>query len=126
MLRDLVRCGECRSELLHAKAPDYLDGSLWCRACGEETVVASAISDAFGEKWDIHRMVKDGEDHPIGTCPHCDRETFVIAEDECAHCGEGRLHDVCGRCEASLSLDEQELDGYCSYCSHVADRARDD
>lgn len=119
----LIRCPDCHSDLLHAEQTTYYDCEFTCFACGEETKLFQVIEDALA--W-VHAeaaysRTKNGEMHPIGTCPHCSLEAFSIHADVCLACGEGRAYMDCLRCGISLSLDEQE-NGFCSYCNHIMDK----
>lgn len=121
-----LRCPHCRSALIQAIDEDdvYPDIELQCKSCGSEfsfnDVVEQCIDDLLSG--DAHRQMKDGEESPYGTCPNCAKETFIIEEDCCVACESGLDYTSCSACEVKLSLDEQELDGVCSYCKYKFDK----
>ncbi len=121
---DYLECPRCGSSLIEAAAnTSYFDATFTCRACGVGTDLSEAIPRALaalyaGEAYDV---AKDGGEPSIGTCPVCNAEAFHVEDDVCLVCGESRQYTECERCEANLSLDEQET-GLCSYCQHMADK----
>src|SRR5206468_2644212 len=82
---DDVMCPSCRSSLVRQRNPDNTKQSelaLYCSACGEGHELGPVLSLAFEEAFGIeaHIAVKDGGEPPIGTCPECGEETYVVAE----------------------------------------------
>ena len=102
---------------------DYWQSAVECLACGKRSEIADVLPAALERTHAgaAYQAMKDGEEHPIGTCPTCSAEAFSREEDMCLVCGEGRSFTACGRCEAELSLDEQDT-GLCSYCQHMTDK----
>lgn len=120
-----LRCPRCHSALVKPTDPDA--GSVFsiefsCSSCGHVTAVEemaeSALSECFAG--DIYLAIKDAEPAPIGTCPECGRETFILQEDMCAACGEILSYYECAVCGESLGLDDQDGGGLCSYHHYQA------
>jgi hypothetical protein len=83
----------------------------------------AALKIAYGCA--AYEAYKEGAPAPIGRCPTCGVDAFHDEDDVCLVCGEGRPYSNCERCDASLSLDEQET-GMCSYCQHMYDKMMND
>jgi DNA-directed RNA polymerase subunit RPC12/RpoP len=118
------RCPECGSQLQRPVDPSLSldDLVLACRSCGHEAEADEFVEDALKDGVDRFTPVKDGDRDPIGNCPNCMQEAFIIDEDVCARCGSGRTHSRCMRCDSELDLEEQELGGLCGYCEHVSSK----
>ena len=71
---------------------------------------------------DAYLNAKEGGEPPYGRCLQCDKETFIYAEERCIACEEELEYTNCLRCEEHLSLDDQSLDGLCSYCHYALDK----
>ncbi|MES1174032.1 MAG: hypothetical protein ABUL62_06860 [Myxococcales bacterium] len=119
-------CTECSSQLQRPKdASAGLDDLvIACRSCGHEANADEFVEEALRDcaAFSSYRAIKDGDRDPIGTCPECGQETFILDEDSCARCGSGRTYDRCIRCNAHLEIDEQELEGLCGYCEHMSSK----
>ncbi len=128
LVLDSLRCTECSSTLVRAGVGEFPDCEFTCQSCAAEMSAAEIVEDALEhrEGGKFHRLAKEGEPLPVGECPSCNASAFVLSEDCCFFCGEGRPYDRCLRCEAHLSLEEQELEGMCSYCDHMWHRAMED
>lgn len=119
---EYLRCPACNSALVKAMDEDdaFPDINLLCKSCSEEfcfnDVVEECVQELLSES--AYRRVKDGEESPFGTCPSCDKETFVLAEGCCVACESGLDYTNCSACEEPLTLDEQANDGMCSYCHY--------
>jgi len=122
-----IRCPDCHSSLIKTEDEgDYhLDTSLFCSYCGYnfvfEEVIEQCLSDGLRAK--THTAIKEGDQPPLGTCPDCYRDTYLIAEDCCTACGYKREYCECEMCGTTLSLDEQDLEGLCSGCQNGWDKA---
>jgi hypothetical protein len=121
-----LRCPECRSSLVEAPYEDdsYPAINLHCKSCSHDFSFSDVVEACVDEllSVDAHRNIKDGGESPYGTCPQCGKETFVHAEECCVAC-EGSLdYTNCSACDEPLSLDEQDLDGMCSYCKYKFDK----
>lgn len=124
-----LRCPQCQSALVKptgVKVETVYDTEFSCSSCGEVTTVSEMVEDALSEcfGFEMFLAVKDGDTSPIGTCPECGRDTFIIEEDLCAACGGSLEHYECGVCGDSLGPDDQEFDGLCSY--HYHQKMKDD
>ncbi len=120
---DGLQCDDCGSELMRVKGgTTYPDVHLVCDACGAEPstteILSAALRDEYHFEW--YQAVKDGEVDPLGACPECGKETYLISEDQCMLCLESRPYQRCIRCDEQLGLDEQDNSGLCGYCLHMA------
>lgn len=126
-LLDSLECPHCGSMLLEATSGDYIDSEYECHVCGKPSSLAvllpPVIKIAFAGA--AYEAYKDGGAAPIGTCPTCYADAFHVGDDVCLVCGEGRQYTSCDRCEAELSLDEQDS-GMCSWCQHMFDKVMSD
>ncbi|WP_242344105.1 hypothetical protein [Anaeromyxobacter terrae] len=113
-------CPECSSELIQAIGTEYADLAFVCRACGARSELPGVLEKALEGEYagDAYEAAKDGDEPPLAVCPNCCSETFVVASDVCLVCGEGRSYENCNLCGNSLSVEEQDFDGLCSYCHH--------
>ena len=121
-----LRCPQCSSALIEAPHGDdeYPMINLHCKSCSEDFSFSDVVEDCVNEllSGDAHTSIKDGGDSPYGACPHCDKDTFILAEACCVACEGGLEYTECSRCEEPLSLDDQSLDGMCSYCKYTFDK----
>ncbi|HVY30066.1 MAG TPA: hypothetical protein VHB79_26090 [Polyangiaceae bacterium] len=117
-------CPECGSQLQRPidTSSSLDDLILECRSCGHKADADEFVAGALNDGVDRFTPVRDGDRDPIGNCPNCMQETFILDEDVCARCGSGRSHTECIRCGAELELDEQDLGGVCGYCEHVTSK----
>ena len=125
---ELLRCGECTSDLLRVVGNSpYPDTELICDECGHEAVVAVLLPPALGEQysWEAYIAVTDGGETPVGTCPTCDSEAYVLAEDFCMVCEETKPYSTCLRCGADMGLDEQD-GATCGACDYGLQKVLDD
>lgn len=117
-----IRCGDCGSELIRVTEGDFYPNiELVCDACGAEPSTAATLSAALKDEYGFERYqaVKDGEEDPLGICPECFEETYLISEDQCMLCLDSRSYQSCIRCDQQLGLDEQDNSGICGYCVHI-------
>ncbi|MDD5057725.1 MAG: hypothetical protein PHQ60_07615 [Sideroxydans sp.] len=120
-----LRCSKCHSALVKPIAPEtkpYQSIEFSCSSCGHVNFLDEMAEEALGECFDyeIYSAVKDGGDSPIGTCPECDQETFIIQEDLCAACGGCLSYYECACCHEALGSDDQNYGGLCGYHYHLA------
>lgn len=117
-----LRCPECYSELIYTTTADdeYPEINLGCKSCHHEfnfigrvelCVTESLAGDAFLSE-------KDGGGPIYGACNWCNTETFVHEEMCCVVCGTTLDYTHCRVCGEGLSLEEQDLEGFCSHCYH--------
>jgi hypothetical protein len=119
-------CPECESHLVERRDTskthhEYADSD--CRACGakieaERLVVATLDAHFAAES---HFAAKDGDDPPLGACPECGLETYVIWQEEngCAWCCESL--DECSMCSTSLTPSNVSADSnsLCGHCANI-------
>jgi uncharacterized protein (DUF983 family) len=115
-----LSCPECGSRLLMAMGTAFQDAKFRCQACGAETDSVRTMEASLEEEHAgaTYEAAKDGVEPPVATCPNCLSETFLVHERVCAVCGEGLPHERCNLCGTNLSVEEQDFDGLCSWCSN--------
>lgn len=125
-----VRCPQCDSELLkplETTRQDWYSLPFRCSHCGKsfpfEELAEGAVEECLAAE--AHISIKDGGESPYEQCPDCGRETYLVADAVCAACGYEVEFSECPVCGASLSVQEQEFGGLCSYHHYVAERERD-
>jgi hypothetical protein len=122
-----IRCPDCHSSLIKTEDEgDYnISTSLVCSLCGHDFVLDEVIKQCLsdGLSTETYVAIKEGSEPPLGTCPDCYRDTYLIAEDCCTACGYKREYFECEMCGTPLSLDEQDLEGLCSGCQYDWDKA---
>lgn len=117
-----LRCDECGSPLL-VPGPTGAE-ALVCRSCGVEE-----SRDSFAERAVEHQLRSDrspapGDPEEEGqyvTCPFCQRETYILAERQCAACGEVCAH-VCSACGQDIPASELSDGSICGYCEHMSSK----
>ena len=121
------RCTSCNSDLVKTdESGEYkTDIPLVCNSCGNVFVVEEVIEPALEELLGflVYQSIKDGDEPPFGNCPHCHMETYVFSECICIRCEDKLEFENCVRCDAELSIDEQDLSGLCGYCNHMLEKA---
>jgi ribosomal protein L37E len=117
-------CPECGSPLQRPVDPSCQldDMVVECRSCGHQAEADEFVEQALRDGVDRHTPIRDGDRDPIGTCPQCTQDTFIVDEDLCARCGSGRTHTTCVRCGSDLDIEEQDFDGICGYCEHMTSK----
>ena len=120
-----LRCPICQSALVRPTDPSVVpvfQQEFSCSSCAHKSDLADMVLDALAEHFsgEIYSSAKDGEPSPLGFCPECGRETFIIQEDMCAACGESLTFYECAVCFASLGPEDQDANGLCGYHYHQA------
>lgn len=117
-----LRCPECGSALIFCDdaGDEYPEIRLSCKSCGNKFSFASVVEECVEASLgvDAHMALKEGDQPPYDTCPECGRGAFVYEEGCCVACGYEMEYDSCEQCGERLTLDEQWLEGKCSYCQH--------
>lgn len=123
LVQERLRCGFCGSELVAVVA-----SKAQCRACGKEEDVEDSALKTLREELarDFHEAATEGGPEPLVWCEQCSRESFVVGDDACFLCGEGRQYTECLRCGNGISAEEQGLGGLCSWCEHMSAKAMAD
>ena len=121
-----LRCPACYSSLIKTEdGGDYSVSSLLiCSSCGEEFDFGDVVEQCLSESLaaESYTAMKEGCEAPLGTCPSCHSETYMLAEGICAACDYELEYHECYICGTGISLDEQFLGGLCSYCQHLMDK----
>lgn len=135
-----IRCDFCESSLVklikHKKFSEpHFDKYLsWheytkmiCCSCGEtidyfDDVFEKCVEELFYA--DLYLAATKGGMPPVDDCPECGKNTFVFEEGCCVLCDYKPEHQECSRCYNHISLDEQDLNGFCSYCANLAEKVR--
>jgi hypothetical protein len=119
---EYLRCPVCHSSLIEAPYEDdsYPTINLHCKSCNNEfcfsDVVEQCIEDSLdGEAYFAH---KNCDMPPYGECNECNQNTFVNSEGCCVVCDYEMECINCEMCGELLTLDEQYLEGNCSYCNY--------
>jgi hypothetical protein len=117
-----LRCPACNSALVEAPSSTdvYPDIHLRCKSCAHEFGFSDVLEECIDEllSGEAHRSIKDGGDSPYGTCPSCGQDTYIYEEKCCVACGSGLGYSNCSACEVTLTLEDQDNDGMCSYCNY--------
>lgn len=120
-------CPECSSELIKPiilNTNDCRSLDFLCCSCGKtfnyETIVTHILSEYFS--WDNYLAAKEGGDYPIVECFECGNEAFVVDEGMCMICEAEIQYSKCTVCHATLSVEEQDLSGLCSYHHHTLNK----
>ncbi|WP_020168392.1 MULTISPECIES: hypothetical protein [Methylotenera] len=123
------RCPECNSQLLKPLHGDTLDELVFfCESCRYESLYEQLIEPAtysyyFKEAYLAHSQ---GGQIPVYTCSNCEKDTYVIEANCCVACHEELAYSTCNVCEASLTPEEQDFGGLCSYCSYKMENIREE
>jgi DNA-directed RNA polymerase subunit M/transcription elongation factor TFIIS len=121
-----ITCSECGSDLLQPgeKSATWPCPVLICRSCGSSTepdvFVASAVQQALSRE--MYLSHTDGDDVPYTQCPECGEDAYVVAEQQCALCGESADH-TCAVCGNAILPEELILSPYCGWCAHQMGKA---
>jgi len=126
---DCIRCPHCGSELVRPieAQVEYLEQLMFhCASCGLDfdfdRVIEAAVEECYYAESYI--AMTDGGDQPVGTCPECDRETFLFEDMRCIACAGELKYPRCEMCGSVLGPDDQENNGLCNY--HAWQAGRDD
>lgn len=118
-----IRCDSCGSSLVRqvdSQNEDFDSIELECMQCRgtleREDIFEKALPDAFS--YLTHHYIKDGGEHPISTCPECNRESWIVDDSACVFCEARDI--VCSRCGASYQENYFDIDNnLCAGCSYV-------
>lgn len=121
-----MRCSECDSQLVKVVDTSAEKDAIEfvCSSCQKVSGYSKIVGKALPKHlagWN-YMSVKDGGEPITQQCPECGDEAFLTSEAECAACFYEMEYSSCQWCEESLSLDEQYLDGVCSYCQYKHDK----
>ncbi|MEX6367439.1 hypothetical protein AB6F62_04845 [Providencia huaxiensis] len=115
-------CDDCGSRLIIAKEEDlssnltvqnYEGFRYSCISCGHDDLIEPLLCNVFQEANDYDP--RNGDDPSYETCYACGHDTFLVSESQCQWCEEGLDYNNCSICFETLSQDEQDLGGRCSY-----------
>lgn len=129
---DCVFCDTCASSLI-TPTPELLKKGLTvidhpdeftysCLECGSTDLITPLLFQALSNDYPFDPF--DGGPSRILTCIECEQYSYVTDEDVCFWCDYEKTYDECLICHTSLSIDEQEFNGLCSYHAYAA--AKDD
>jgi uncharacterized CHY-type Zn-finger protein len=124
-----LRCNHCGSDLIRpngiiAKSAELQLQPLLCTACNTSMILEDLIQAALDECFfvDQYCAMTRGGDPPLNYCEQCDSDSYIAEDGLCAKCGEAYEFTCCGRCSQSLSSEEQQFGGFCSYCNHLLEK----
>ena len=125
-LAEELSCPECESSLLRVEIAQrsYFGASVVCQVCKHTADMTDLVPVALRVvyAYERYRAAKDGDEDPIGTCPECCCDSYLLEEDRCLLCGESRQYTACNICGSNLTLDDQEHGGICSYHAYVLNK----
>ena len=125
-----IRCAKCGSSLIRTTHIGRYTPSMefQCSSCGNEFSAEDAMESCVSEYlWaEAYIAMTDGGEPPYGTCPNCEKETFIVAEGICYACESTLDYSACSACGTQLPLDEQHFDGFCGYCNYSMEKIRDE
>lgn len=124
----LFCCPFCSSELIKPFGEvndDIFSLGFACTACQQifsyPDMVEEAIDDCYSDE--IYDAIKNGFSL-FDTCHECGKKTFDCSENNCIACGTELYFKECSLCGESLSTEEQDNGGLCSY--HYYQSQKDD
>lgn len=116
-------CGACGSDLLKPVEDSFHEINLECSSCGNregpDSYAERAVSSALADE--AYSALKDGGESPIGSCPECGQEAYVMEERRCAACGNEAEH-TCIRCGNEIPAEEMLCSPLCGYCEHMSSK----
>jgi hypothetical protein len=119
-------CPKCGSHLVYRldqtkSESGFADAQ--CRQCGDKIDAISLMEAALKAhfEYESYASVKDGGEDPLGICPECGTNTYVMfnEENQCTNCFTSL--EECDRCHASLTPNNvsEDSSSLCSYCSNL-------
>lgn len=121
-------CEECGSKLIRASLRSLEDEysverdeekfNYQCISCGHIDLIAPVLMGAFETKF--FYWPPDGDEPTYEACYFCHHDTFVISEQACRWCEYSLDYTECSLCGEALMQDDQDNDGLCGYCYHMA------
>lgn len=123
-----LRCLHCYSELILAVDVHKKENSDFrCKVCGKTSTYKAMIGSSIAEAINCYyEIANDGVEPPIGFCPTCCYDSYSLVERRCLACHCELEYNYCNVCDADLTLDEQELNGLCSYCAYQIEKIRNE
>tara|TARA_B100001989_G_scaffold247983_1_gene220942 strand:+ start:5628 stop:6623 length:996 start_codon:yes stop_codon:yes gene_type:complete len=133
-----AKCYFCESSLVQLIEHDpYIDTKegrplfkdfltkMQCNSCGEPIdywpdFFEKCVEELFYA--DLYLAATKGGMAPVEECPECRKNTFVFEEECCVVCDYKPEYERCARCHNHIGLDEQDLNGLCSYCANLAEK----
>lgn len=119
-----LRCLHCYSELILAIDVHKKENSDFrCKACGKTSTYKDMIGSSIANALNCyHKIAKGNEESSTDLCPMCCYDSYSLVERRCLACHWELEYNYCNVCDADLTLDEQELNGLCSYCSYKIEK----
>ncbi|TXI45042.1 hypothetical protein [Methylophilus sp.] len=124
------QCEACGSSLIRPDSDDLDDGlqvdedditfRYECVACGYRDLIAPLIIKSLSNDFDYDP--RDGGEPSVERCDECQRDTFVIHEQQCLWCEVELDYKECNVCEEPLRQDDQANGGLCGYHHHVYEK----
>lgn len=124
------QCQACGSSLLRPHGDDLEDALLaeeddatfryLCVACGSSDLIAPLMIKTLNDAFDYDP--RDGGEPGVENCYQCERDTFVIHEQQCLWCEAELDYKECKVCEEPLGQDDQANGGLCGYHHNVYEK----
>jgi hypothetical protein len=108
-----MTCHNCGSALLSKTGDQHVDAAI-CTVCDWEDAAMNMLEDTLLEALDDGDLYSD--DCPVQECPACERKTFVVKDAICYWCETPQRYLGCKACDTGLTLDQQDLEGFCPDC----------
>ncbi|KTB82792.1 hypothetical protein AO072_21870 [Pseudomonas syringae ICMP 13102] len=93
-----------------------------CEAISQfDDVVDSMLTGKYFT--DLYIAATQGGEGPLDVCDHCERDSYVIEENQCAICGDGAKAPACRQCGTKLDddveIEEIHSDALCDHCRYI-------
>lgn len=122
-----LSCPKCRAKLMKASG-DVNTHSLItfnctrCEAISQfDDVVDSMLTGKYFK--DLYIAATQGGEGPLDVCDNCERDSYVIEENQCAICGDGPKAPACRQCGTILDddadIEEIHSDALCDHCRYI-------
>lgn len=122
-----LHCPKCRAKLM--KASGNVDKhsltTFHCTRCEASSQFDDVVDSMLTGKYfkDLYIAATQGGDGPLDVCARCERDSYVIEENQCAICGDGPKASECRQCGTTLDgdaeIEEIHSDALCNHCRYV-------
>lgn len=122
-----LSCPKCRAKLMKASG-DVDTHSLTtfhCTRCDATSQFGDVVDSMLTGKYftDLYIAATQGGEGPLDVCDNCERDSYVIEENQCAICGDGPKAPACRQCGTILDddadIEEIHSDALCDHCRYI-------